>query len=611
MPNSTETIYKKAIENLDDMNNVDIQITSAEYEALTKKITLEVTSTFKCSDASGSVTKLENTKTIKTKFEIIAPEYAEIINRSSQYNATPIQAPYSNVITADGNLIINENLNVDGNVWIKGDAGKAKNEDPSSVFGKYNGGIILAEDRNLSFAGTIFTASTFSINNNSEFILSPNTANSQSDMNRDYNGNLYANNFYVGPRTTDENNSSSNNITLRKDLITYNDLAINSLSSQITMKNYYGISGVSSTSDSSKENSSKRSGCIIVNNYNINSSLAIEEDAYLNGVAYIDTGSETGGEYETGESIAIKGNYKAYTEVMNGYKDKILLKYYDPYQLIESFKNEEGQLQEATVTDKANYFNEYYAEGGFKTGNITIGRNVYAVGAYVKTGEVGLGQDIRTTSRVSNKQEEYVKLVLGMNSNITEGITDKFENGSVLKSVTGADGSTAVIKFGEIDNNVVSDSVIINRLNDSYTYRYVTNNDDTQEVVIGDDLITLGSDSVRVDNENVKAVIITNGNVKIKSGVKFTGSIIAGGEVIIEDGSENKTELIYDPQVVANIILANNLSNYFNVDGMTVTQQPVNDGDRITTSNNNPDESTSNSYSIGNIVNNGLWKIEK
>ena len=37
------------------------------------------------------------------------------------------------------------------------------------------------------------------------------------------------------------------------------------------------------------------------------------------GVAYLDTDTK----YQTGESIAVKGNYLAYTDVLPGYADRV------------------------------------------------------------------------------------------------------------------------------------------------------------------------------------------------------------------------------------------------------------------------------------------------
>ena len=63
------------------------------------------------------------------------------------------------------------------------------------------------------------------------------------------------------------------------------------------------------------------------------------------GVAYLNATDESGNKYQTGESVAVKGNYLAYTDVddvLNG-ATNVTLKYYSPLQLLES-KN--GQLMQ-------------------------------------------------------------------------------------------------------------------------------------------------------------------------------------------------------------------------------------------------------------------------
>ena len=115
--NAYDTTYKKA----SDLSEIPtITIENVIYNATDKKIILTICSEFKTSGVESSVTKLENKKKIETQFTITAPDYADILNRYSQYSGTTIQAPYSNVITADGNLKINADTNVNGSVWVKG-----------------------------------------------------------------------------------------------------------------------------------------------------------------------------------------------------------------------------------------------------------------------------------------------------------------------------------------------------------------------------------------------------------------------------------------------------------------------------------------------------------
>ena len=591
-----------------------IKVFDIKYNDLEKSIKFTIRSSFSC--AETSTTKLANKKVIETTFKITAPEYADIIKRTNSSGEIDIMAPYSNVLTVDGNLDVNSSLTLGGNTWVKGDADTAASQNQSIVFSKYNGGIKLASGKNITtnpvattgttYPGNIYTAGTFSLVNGSTATLS---------------GNLYSSNTYVGPSSTNDSSSRDNTITVG-DMITYNDLGINSLASKINMNNYYGIN--STTTDSTnggKNNASKRSSCIIINNYNMDSKLKINNDAYIAGVAYINTGNENSdnGEYETGESIAVRGNYKAYQEALTQIGGNTInpgFKYYDPVNLLETIN---GQV--ATVQNKRDYFNEYYQNNVFKDGKVTIGGRVYSTGAIVTTDNKNANDlDIQDVN-VINARRTYAQTVLSMNSDLSEAQLDTvYNNGIVTKTVKGSNGTAAVVNFGAMDPGV-SVSVsnpgqgLVNALSNC---AYVLGNDENETIVITPGRISVeghtepptGTTCTQCFNfaqENgqdiVNAVIITKGNVKIEDGVNFKGCIIAGGNVEVEEGTEG-VELTYNASVVGQIITVNHLSNYFNENMTVVERLTVNNGDII-----NIDPTETNSYNVDGVVNRGLWKL--
>ena len=592
-----------------------IKVFDIKYNDAEKSIKFTIRSSFSC--AETSTTKLPNKKVIETSFKITAPEYADIINRTNSSGEIDIMAPYSNVLTVDGNLDVNSSLTLGGNTWVKGDADTAASQNQSIVFSKYNGGIKLASGKNITtnpvattgitYQGNIYTAGTFSLVNNSTANLS---------------GNLYSSNTYIGPSSTNDSSSRDNTITVG-DMITYNDLGINSLGSTINMNNYYGIN--STTTDSTnggKNNASKRSSCIIINNYNINSRLNINNDAYIAGVAYINTGDENSdnGEYETGESIAVRGNYKAYQEALTKIGGNTInpgFKYYDPVKLLETINGEA-----ATVQNKRDYFNEYYRNNVFKDGNVTIGGRVYSTGAIVTTDNKNANDlDIQDVN-VINARRAYALNVLSMNSNLTDAQLDNVYNaGNVTKTVKGSNGTAAVVNFDAMDPGVrVSVSNpgqgLVNALSNC---AYVLGNDENETIVISPGRISVeghteppvGTDCTQcfnflpegTENNIVNAVIITKGNVKIEDNVNFNGCIIAGGNVEIEEGTEG-VDLTYNASVVGQIITVNNLFDYFNEDMNIVERLTVNNGDII-----NIDPTETNSYNVDGVVNRGLWKL--
>ena len=605
--------YKNAFSS--EIAKPTIKISNIQYNDSEKSIKFTIRSSFSC--AETSTTKLANKKVIETSFKITAPEYADIINRTNSTGEIDIMAPYSNVLTVDGNLDVNSSLTLGGNSWVKGDADTAASANQSIVFSKYNGGIKLANGKNITtnpvgttYPGNIYTAGTFSLVNGSTATLS---------------GNLYSSNTYIGPSSTNDSSSRDNTITVG-DMITYNDLGINSLASTINMNNYYGIN--STTTDSTnggKNNASKRSSCIIINNYNMDSRLNINNDAYIAGVAYINTGDENGdnGEYETGESIAVRGNYKAYQEALTQIGETTInpgFKYYDPVSLLETING-----QAATVQNKRDYFNEYYQHNVFKDGKVTIDGRVYSTGAIVTTDNKNANDfDIQDVN-VINARRTYALNVLSMNSNLTDAqLDDVYNDGVVTKTVKGPNG---IVNFDAMDPEVrVSVSNpgqgLVNALSNC---AYVLGNDENETIVISPGRISVeghtepptGTACTQCFNfaqeggaDIVNAVIITKGNVKIEDGVNFNGCIIAGGSV--EVGKEETEEvkntkgvtLTYDASVVGQIITVNHLSKYFNKNMTVVERLTVNNGDII-----NIDPTETNSYNVDGVVDRGLWKL--
>jgi len=594
-----------------------IKVFDIKYNDAEKSIKFTIRSSFSC--AETSTTKLANKKVIETSFKITAPEYADIINRTNSSGEIDIMAPYSNVLTVDGNLDVKNSLTLGGNTWVKGDADTAASQNQSIVFSKYNGGIKLANGKNITtnpvattgitYQGNIYTAGTFSLVNGSTATLS---------------GNLYSSNTYIGPSSTNDSSSRDNTITVG-DMITYNDLGINSLASTINMNNYYGINSTTTNStNGGKNNASKRSSCIIINNYNMDSILKINNDAYIAGVAYINTGNENSdnGEYETGESIAVRGNYKAYQEALTQIGETTInpgFKYYDPVSLLETING-----QAATVQNKRDYFNEYYQHNVFKDGKVTIGGRIYSTGAIVTTDNKNANDlDIQDVN-VINARRTYAQTVLSMNSDLSEAQLDNvYNDGVVTKTVKGSNGTAAVVNFDAMDPGV-SVSVsnpgqgLVNALSNC---AYVLGNDENETIVISPGRISVeghtepptGTDCTQCFNfaqeggadivNAVNAVIITKGNVKIEDGVNFNGCIIAGGNVEVVEGTEG-VELTYNASVVGQIITVNHLSNYFNENMTVVERLTVNNGDII-----NIDPTETNSYNVDGVVNKGLWKL--
>ncbi len=594
--NASSTTFENAFKNI---TKPEITIESAKYDGSEKKISLVINSKFEDKSAKDSSKKVSNKKEIQVKFEIVAPEYSEIINRNNELGTETISSPYSNLIAADGNLYINSTTEASGDMWVQGNAKTAIAKNPGYAFSKYNGGVIIANGKNLTTStyeigeqtknSNIYTANTFTMTNNSTVDLA---------------GNIYSGNTYIGPTKVGDDLSSNKSTLTLKDMTTYNDLAVNSLGSEIKMDNYYGVN----YGTNENEEKTRKSSCILINNYNSDSKLTIKNNAYIMGVAYIATGKNDGNEaeaYQTGESVAVKGNYKVYQEVLPGYEDKVTLKYYDPVQLVYSIDGD------TSVAKKKDYFNKYYKEkklGDYKKGGVSIG-TIYSTGAYVSNNNTTEGKVETAKTKVSDKQNEYAQKVFAMNTNVSA----PYSEGKVKVTVAG-EGN--IIKFNDIEESVVSKSEVAVKNGDSSydAWRYVLSKNPDETVVIGKNKISIVTrDSNNVENTiaefanknagNVEAVIIAKGNVELESGVNFTGTILTGGDVTVKEGNET-TKITYDAQLVAQIINSNKLSKYIDTtNAIPVGTVTVNTGDKISI-----DSSESNGYNVLDVVKKGLWK---
>ena len=520
-----------------------------------QNITISINSTFESTEG-----EFKNERNVSKTYTIEAPDYSSDIKTINIYPVFDEKA-----ITADGNMNIkNSNINITGNIWIKGDD-KNSNINSSFVYGKYNNGIKL-NNSNLTINGDIYSNNTVSLTTNNKVAV---------------NGNIYARNVYVGKENYGEV-SINNKLNLSKDLVVNNDLAINTSESDTSNNstiniegNFYGINDKTDDSkiSGSYENDKNikrvlQSSSIIKNDYD-NSTLNIEKDAYILGVAYLDALDESGKRYQTGESIAVKGNYLAYTDadVERVGKD-ITLKYYSPLQLVESIKGND------TLEEKAKYFTEYYSSEKttnkykFNYGGISINGNVKSIGASFNKESVVQADTITSedNSIILNKRNDFAKNVFSMGD--TTGIED-----------------TSKLYINQIVEKTVSNQVKIEKSLDINKQ----SSDGSQIVVIRDGNVTISGEK--------KGLVIANGDVIIDGKVNFTGTIIATGDIIFK-GTEEKN-ITYDGTLVRSIIAENYdiLKDIFNSQSSKGKEIKINSSNEM--------------YNPENFLKSSLWKIER
>ncbi len=512
-------------------------------------ITIKVNSTFESAEGD-----LKNKKTISTIFKVVALEYNSEITSINIYPVFDGKA-----ITADGNMNIeglgNDNtVNISGDIWIQGN--NKLGTSPEYTFDKYIGGIKL-DNINFNMDGNIYTHNTLHLNNKVE---------------SNVKGETFAKNIYLG-KSINSNVSQLNNISFEKSVVVNNDLALNATNSSILIKNnFYGIND--KTRDTETAEQALNSSSIIVNDTSNTSKITVNEKSYIMGVAYLNTIGNDGKKYQTGESVAIKGNYLAYTDVddiLDG-KTNVTLKYYSPLQLLESKDGESNAAMKAEYFSKY-YFNDKNTDGKYKfnDGGVNLKGDVYSVG-FSKKNKEAEGSNIlidKTPIEVENQQIEFARNVFAMGD--ATGYENLYAGQEVKKTVN-----------NQIDFDKISDTTIINE-NGAVILR---NNSGIQ---IKDN---------KYNGQTIdKGLIITNGDITIDGEFNFTGNIITTGDIILK-GEGNK-DITYDTQVIRDILALNNelLKDVF------IKSEVNREEVKVT--------SASELYSVDKFLKKSLWKIVK
>ena len=551
--------YDSAISNIE--NRFIIEIPEGGYvkninNGKVSNITIEVKSNFESTEG-----QLKNKKTVSTKYSITAPDYNSEITSINIYPVFDGKA-----ITADGNMNIeslgNKSIvNISGDIWVQGNNNLGNS--PEYTFDKYIGGIKL-DNTSFDINGNIYTANTFHLNN---------LVNESS-----VNGDIYAKNIYIG-KSINSNVSKLNNISFEKDVIVNNDLALNSANSSILIKkNFYGIND--KTTDVSTADKALNSSSIIVNDISKTSTIIVNNDSYIMGVAYLNATDESGNKYQTGESVAIKGNYLAYTDVddvLNGARN-VTLKYYSPLQLLES---KDGKSNAAM---KAEYFSEYYSKNNnsynFNDGGVSLKKSVKSVGASVKDNQGNIQKSNINDSDISivnEQRNEFARNVFAMGDTTGLGY-DLYDGQEVKRQVSNQ------VNFNEI-RKVQGSSF------DTTEGMVILKGNENENIEIENGKIK------GTDIELSKGLIIANGDITIDGNFNFTGNIITTGNIILK--GEGEKNITYDPQVVRSILALNHdlLKDIF------VKSQGDREEVKVT--------SASELYSVDKFLTKSLWRIVK
>lgn len=626
--NNTGTWNSTAVQK--ETNN-SIRIVSATYNPTNKVIELVLESSFTTiSDADAAATgKFQNKRTVQATYKIEAPNFKDIITRRNRTDNIPdVQKIYDKLITASGNVTIKGNTTLNGDVWVEGNEDNINRN--NVVYSKYANGIIIGDDSiantqtsNVAFNGNVYTDSSLVLSN-----LSTVNIRSRQINGVQYGGNVYAKNVYIGPSESTRA-SSGNILNVVNNVITNNDFTINSTNSQAIMNNYYGINDRSD--NTTLNGKATRSSSIIVNRHDA-STLRVSNDAYIMGFSYVDVTDENGNTgYKTGESVGVKGNYKAYTEVLPAYENNVNLRTYT------TLNNVQLNLLDGEI-DKSQYFTtyyNYYNNRGLDDGGVYL-NNVHSVGTSVyKENEV---TTTKTASNISlqgtpdivlQQRRAYAKEVFRLGEDLTETQEINYYNeGSVSRGINN------IFNFDGIDHIYVgaSEGIGNDPLNQG-AYRQaklVLNNVSAYTTHIYWNKIVLTDENgdeisrteVTGNLDTIVALIITRGNVVVHGKVNFVGNIISDGNVELapldvsqDEGNPNTSQVLTNNEDITKALIGLNyreingvrgrLYNVFRGD-TTTTTQVVNTGDEIEVNSNN-----TNGYNVEEYIFKGLWKLMK
>lgn len=564
-------------------------------------VKIKVTSEFETNQDAQRIGT--NLRTVQSIYDLRIPNYKEI--KFETLDNVQLEALFDiPKITVGKNMDVQSNFRIDGDIFVQGEDVVNNNDSATTneqrkkerLYDKYSGGITLGTNsgRTIEFNGEIATRGTFNIKNNANVIL---------------NNDLYAKNLYIGDTNSDPEKNVIKNSTLKAEkssIVLDNDFTFKGWGTKVSIKDFYGINDknnpeydeINITGDKLKQ---RTSSSIIVNDFDQSSSINITNSAYLMGVGHVNTVSG----YQTGESVAVKGNYEAYAVAKNA-GDKII--YDNPLYV----------LDENDVFNKSNHFYEYWKDKitDKETGKITLPQNnpaensfqhpkqgTYSIGAIVNANTPKVLNQNYTNDMlefINSKRKEYADKVYKLKSdnkidsmvlyNSLGNGADEVKNLDILKNLyKNKDNIAKVYDIDDQKGNDIFYKAICSY--DSGKIIVITNNDNKEYDG------NLQYEVFKVDDKTnvINAIVVTNSDVIIDGDVQFNGSIITSGNLIIK--GNNTVNLNYDKFVVDQVQKEN--ANLFNV--MFRNTQEDEEKDK------NPEiEANSNEF-----VKVGLWKIVK
>lgn len=467
-----------------------------------EELKMVISSSYEKIDNNG----YKNLRTVETTFKIFVSEYGNPYAMENEKLILLDNIIRGKTLAINSNLELqtNSELNIKGEAYVLG---------KSEAFSDSTGIMINGSNARLNLTeAKVVSKGDVRIKGDSSKIIG------------DDKSTLYTGSLAV------ENNAIKSNIDIKGSVYANNDLILNAEKSNIGIgKGFYGINDIRKNSVGERRSNSSS---IIVNAKDIGekdgSSITIGENLVLLGTAYIDTKPES---YQTGESIAIKGNYKAYTTALENAgkynKDKIIFDYLTPLQLASRFTDG----KDLTLEDKNNYFMAYLEnkKSSLKLSGINLPENIYTLGVAINNGNALDGNytiDNDTIKRSVEIYENNMKEIDSINDYINYSAIN-----STLNKVSNFEKSKQVIYVSKENTNL----------------EISNGNGDSKD------------NKIYLNGTNAKGVIIASGDVYIDGNVNFEGTIITTGKIVIKD---NAKVTLNSSKKVVDYIVANNFK-YF------------------------------------------------
>lgn len=499
------------------------------------------------------------------KKEVESTFTIEIPNQGSSYVEKKTETLTENVLWTKA-LLSDKDILIKGNgVEVKGDiyAYAYGDEKISDIKSK---GIIVGYDGDpgtLNVDGKVITGAYLQ------------TGEDESSINIVNNGEVFSNSVSI------PNGNTGSNINIKGDVNTYDDIELNGSNANIYIDgSYYGFN------DGRNESiGHDKSSGIVINNDSIgsdNSTIEITgtgkgkwyapqyKGTFIAGTSYIELVDENDQTkkkyYQTGESVSVKGNYKAYSDVYydnevyenlkkkydsNLQSDDVKFDYFSPLVLMDRVDSKSDPLYKQRkkyfmAVSEAEKAKEILNLGNKKTNikdakySINIKDVKYSIGAYIDDGNIKDGGVLIDYDRIFKKnQMEYDFYVKAMGDPQKE--SDYKEKVDFEKK--------DIFKYLDID-----DSESINREIEKDDYKeiiYINSNASEDFYLNGDDL----------KNNKAKGIIITNKNVYISGKIDFEGTIISKGNIYIKDDKPKKFSNNYTRDKGNNYILSSLAQN--------------------------------------------------